>query len=99
MSKIEDSDTAEAGAVWRRLPRTWGIRRRLKLSIPQFAARYHIPADLVEAWEAGRAEPDAATQAYLKVIALDPERVAVLLAGAEGPEVSGGVMQARHVDL
>ena len=79
-SKIEDCDDAEAGAQWRRLPRTWGIRRRLKLTIAEFSARFHIPADLVATWEEGRAEPDTATEAYLKVIALDPERVAELLA-------------------
>ena len=85
-SKIEDSDDAEVGAQWRRLPRTWGIRRRLKLTIAEFSARFHIPADLVAAWEEGRAEPDATIQAYLKVIALDPERVSELLATASGPK-------------
>ena len=77
---IEDHDDPETGANWRRLPRTWGIRRRLKLTIPEFAARFHIPTDLVAAWEDGRSAPDPAAETYLKVIALDPERVAELLA-------------------
>ena len=84
----ENLDDPEAGANWRRLPRTWGIRRRLKLTVPEFAARFHIPAGTVSAWEDGRATPDAAAEAYLKVIALNPERMAELLAGAEGPKLA-----------
>ena len=81
ISKIDDLDDPESGANWRRLPRTWGIHSRLKLSIPEFAARFQIPAETVSAWEDGRAVPDAAVEAYLKVIALDPGRVAELLSG------------------
>ena len=79
-SKIADGVDAEAGAQWRRLPRTWGIRRRLKLTIPEFSARFRIPAELVAAWEEGSAVPDAAVAAFLKVIAHDTEYVAELLA-------------------
>jgi putative transcriptional regulator len=78
----EQPGRPNAGVVWRRLPRTFGIRRRLKLTIEEFAARFQIPADMVRAWEDGQATPDAAAVAYLRVIAHDPERVAAVLAGA-----------------
>ena len=76
----EEPNDTEAGASWRRLPRTWGIRRRLKLSIEEFAARFQIPAETVRSWEEGQTTPDATAEAYLKVIAHDPEHVAAVLA-------------------
>ncbi len=76
---VEDLDDPEEGAVWRELPRTWGIRRRLKLTVEQFAERYRIPAETVRAWEAGTASPDAVAEAYLRVIALRPAEVAAAL--------------------
>lgn len=78
---VEDLADPEEGAVWRELPRTWGIRRRLKLTIEQFAERYRIPAEMVRAWEAGTATPDAVAEAYLKVIAVRPDEVATALGG------------------
>ena len=78
---IDDLDDPEAGVAWRRLPRTFGIRRRLKLTIEEFSERFQIPAETVRAWEEGQATPDAAATAYLRVIAHDPERVAAVLAG------------------
>jgi hypothetical protein len=78
---IDGLDDPEAGVVWRRLPRTFGIRRRLKLSVEEFAARFQIPADMVRAWEDGRSTPDAAAVTYLRLIAHDPDRVAAVLAG------------------
>jgi putative transcriptional regulator len=55
------------------------IRRALGLTQEEFAAHYHIPLGTLRDWEQGRAEPDQATQAYLKVIAREPERVERLL--------------------
>src|ERR1017187_5339425 len=55
------------------------IRRALALTQEEFAVRYHIPLGTLRDWEQGRAEPDQATQAYLKVIAREPERVERLL--------------------
>jgi putative transcriptional regulator len=78
---IDGLDDPEAGVTWRRLPRTFGIRRRLKLTVEEFAVRFQIPADMVRAWEEGRTTPDAAAVAYLRVIAHDPDRVATVLAG------------------
>ena len=52
------------------------LRRRLRLTQEEFAARFAIPPGTLRDWEQGRSEPDATSQAYLKVIAADPERVA-----------------------
>ncbi|MGO9171682.1 MAG: helix-turn-helix domain-containing protein [Rhodomicrobium sp.] len=57
------------------VPRTVTIRRALKLSQEEFAARFHIPAGTLRDWEQGRSEPDAAARAYLRVIAREPEVV------------------------
>ena len=64
---------------YRRLPRSWGIRRRLGLTQEQFAERFQIPVGTVRDWEQGRVEPDQAARAYLEVIAHDPELVLVAL--------------------
>jgi putative transcriptional regulator len=58
-----------------RVPRVTTIRRALKLSQEEFAARFHIPAGTLRDWEQGRCEPDAAARAYLRVIAREPEVV------------------------
>jgi putative transcriptional regulator len=56
-------------------PQTKFIRRALKLTQEEFAARYHIPLGTLRDWEQGRSEPDQATRAYLIVIARDPDHV------------------------
>ena len=63
----------------RRTPRVKIIRRALELTQEEFATRFHIPLGTLRDWEQGRAEPDQPTRAYLKLIALDPERVSRLL--------------------
>ena len=59
----------------KRTPRAKIIRRALELTQEEFAARYHIPIGTLRDWEQGRAEPDHPTQAYLTLIARDPEHV------------------------
>jgi putative transcriptional regulator len=59
----------------KRTPQAKIIRRALALTQEEFAVRYHIPLGTLRDWEQGRAEPDQATKAYLKVIAREPERV------------------------
>jgi putative transcriptional regulator len=59
----------------RRTPQAKIIRRALALTQEEFAIRYHIPLGTLRDWEQGRAEPDQATRAYLKVIAREPDRV------------------------
>src|ERR1700681_4195046 len=63
----------------KRTPQAKIIRRALSLTQEEFAARYRIPLGTLRDWEQGRSGPDQQTQAYLKVIARDPERVERLL--------------------
>lgn len=63
----------------KRVPRARTIRRALGLSQEEFAARFHIPIGTLRDWEQGRAEPDQAARAYLKVIATAPDVVRTAL--------------------
>ncbi|MBS3647863.1 helix-turn-helix domain-containing protein [Pseudaminobacter sp. 19-2017] len=63
-------------ATARRSPRVKIIRRVLHLTQEEFASRYMIPLGTLRDWEQGRTEPDQAAQAYLHVIAQEPETVA-----------------------
>jgi putative transcriptional regulator len=72
--------TEEEWAAARRVPRVRTLRRALKLSQEEFAARYHIPVGTLRDWEQGRKEPDAAAKAYLHVIASEPEIIRRALA-------------------
>ena len=76
-----DSQPLTAGDLkrMRRTPQARVIRRALALTQEEFAIRYHIPLGTLRDWEQGRAQPDRQTQAYLKIIACDPERVERLL--------------------
>jgi putative transcriptional regulator len=74
------SDAAYAKVA--RTPQVKVIRRAMKLSQDEFAARFRIPVGTLRDWEQGRKEPDAATRAYLVVIARDPEAVTRALAPA-----------------
>jgi DNA-binding transcriptional regulator YiaG len=51
------------------------IRRTLGLSQRNFAETYRIPVRTLREWERGIAEPDKVAQAYLVVIACDPDAV------------------------
>ena len=70
---------------YRRLPRSWGIRRRLGLTQEQFAEKFQIPVGTVRDWEQGRVEPDQAAKAYLKVIAHNPDLVLAALGSLAHP--------------
>lgn len=58
------------------------IRQSLKLSQPEFARRYALPLASLRKWEQGARKPDAATRAYLTLIARNPRVVAETLAAA-----------------
>jgi putative transcriptional regulator len=58
-----------------RTPQARIIRRALELTQEEFASRFHIPLGTLRDWEQGRATPDLPTQAYLTLIARDPEHV------------------------
>ncbi len=62
-----------------RTPQAKIIRRALELTQEEFASRFHIPLGTLRDWEQGRATPDQPTQAYLKLIARDPEHVSRIL--------------------
>ena len=66
---------AELEAAPRRA-RVFILRRALGLTQEEFSARFAIPLGTLRDWEQRRSAPDATAQAYLKVIAADPEGVA-----------------------
>ena len=59
----------------KRTPQAKIVRRALELTQEEFATRYHIPLGTLRDWEQGRSEPDQPTQAYLTLIARDPDHV------------------------
>jgi putative transcriptional regulator len=59
-----------------RAPFVATMRRRMRLTQEEFAARFAIPLGTLRDWEQRRSAPDATAQAYLKVIAADPDGVA-----------------------
>jgi len=67
--------TDEERAKVKRVPRIKTLRRALRLTQEEFAARYKIPLGTLRDWEQGRSEPDQPARAYLHVIAHDPEGV------------------------
>ncbi len=71
--------TKEQLETFPRRPRVFILRRALGLTQEEFCSRYAIPLGTLRDWEQGRSAPDAAGQAYLKVIAAEPERVAQLV--------------------
>lgn len=56
------------------------LRQALGLTQAQFASRFGIPLANIRQYEIGRTMPPPAVQAYLKVIAADPDGVAAALA-------------------
>jgi len=59
----------------KRTPQVRVIRRALKLSQAEFAARFRIPLGTLRDWEQGRKDADAAARAYLLVIGRNPTAV------------------------
>jgi putative transcriptional regulator len=59
----------------KRTAQTKIIRRALELTQEEFAVRYHIPLGTLRDWEQGRTQPDQPAQAYLTLIARDPDHV------------------------
>jgi putative transcriptional regulator len=60
----------------RRVPTVRALRKKLKLTQEEFAARFHLPLGTVRDWEQGAHLPDRAAQVLLMVIAKDPDAVA-----------------------
>jgi putative transcriptional regulator len=63
----------------KRVPRAKVIRQAQNMSQEEFAETYGIPIGTLRDWEQGRAEPDQAARAYLKVIACNPMAVRAAL--------------------
>ena len=63
------------GPPRRRMPQVRQIRRAFHLTQEEFAERFSIPLETLRDWEDGKTEPDQATRAYLRVIAIDPDSV------------------------
>jgi putative transcriptional regulator len=59
----------------RRVPHVRAIRRSMKLTQEQFAARFGLPLGTVRDWEQGAHRPDRAAQVLLTVIARNPDAV------------------------
>jgi len=51
------------------------IRRGLKMTQAQFAARYGFPLGTLRDWEQGKSKPDTSARAYLQVILKEPKAV------------------------
>jgi putative transcriptional regulator len=56
------------------------IRKRVKMSLTEFARTYGISRRALQEWEQGRRQPDSAARAYLTVIAKEPAVVRRALA-------------------
>lgn len=56
------------------------IRENLALTQSEFSARFALPIDTLRKWERGVREPDAASRAYLTLIARNPKVVEETLA-------------------
>jgi putative transcriptional regulator len=54
---------------------TRAIRKKLKVTQKEFAARYHIPVATLRDWEQGRRVPDAPARALIAAIRAEPEAV------------------------
>jgi putative transcriptional regulator len=55
------------------------IRRKLKLSQTEFAAKFGFPPATLRNWEQGRTRPDTPARVLLAVIAKHPEAVEEVL--------------------
>jgi putative transcriptional regulator len=58
------------------------LRWSLRLTQEQFAERFGIPLGTLRDWEQQKVVPDAAAQVLLRVIALNPDLVAVAVKAA-----------------
>ena len=73
---FDDAEEAKDAAAWARR-----VRRRAGLSQAEFARRIGISVVTVRDWEHGKALPDGAARALLRVLDRVPEAVFALSAG------------------
>ena len=67
--------TPERAKHLKRVPQVKVMRRALRLTQEEFAARFRIPLGTLRDWEQGKSKPDQAARAYLTVIARNPKAV------------------------
>ena len=77
-----DAQPLPDGRTMHPLAKVKRLRWTLHLSQQELAARYHIPLDIILAWECYKAFPDAVANAFLDAISADPEGVAKALASS-----------------
>jgi putative transcriptional regulator len=80
--------TPEMQKRLKRVPQVKVVRRALKLTQEEFAARFRIPLGTLRDWEQGKTEPDQAARAYLKVIAHNPKAVIEALEYTPEPAIA-----------
>ena len=66
----------------RRLSLAKLVRQKLRMSREAFADAYGIPLDILNAWERHEAKPSPVEEAYLRLIAREPELAKVQLPAA-----------------
>ena len=77
----DDRPLTDADLVrMKRTPQVKVVRRAMGLTQEEFANQFHIPIGTLRDWEQGRNVPDKAAEAYLRVIARDPDAVRRALA-------------------
>jgi putative transcriptional regulator len=76
--------TPEREKYLKRVPQVKVMRRALRLTQEEFAARFRIPLGTLRDWEQGKTKPDQAARAYLTVIARNPKAVLEALNTAPG---------------
>ena len=70
-AQLTDDDLARR----QRTPQVKIIRRALGLTQEDFAAQFRMPIGTLRDWEQGGSAPDAAANAFLRVIARAPDAV------------------------
>lgn len=81
MPDRDDRPLTDADLVrMKRTPQVKVVRRALGLTQEEFANQFHIPIGTLRDWEQGRNVPDKAAEAYVRVIARDPDAVRRALA-------------------
>lgn len=81
MPDPDDRPLTDADLVrMKRTPQVKVVRRALGLTQEEFANQFHIPIGTLRDWEQGRNVPDKAAEAYIRVIASDPDAVRRALA-------------------
>lgn len=81
MPNPDDRPLTDADLVrMKRTPQVKVVRRALRLTQEEFADQFHVPIGTLRDWEQGRSVPDKAAEAYLRVIARDPDAVRRALA-------------------